>query len=579
MTGGSQMKAFFKKSFALTDQGATDLVKSSLATFVTFFMNMLPAMLLMLFFDKTLLLDERSDMVYHLLSVGIVLVMYLTLSIEYSSLYNATYKESENLRIDIARNIRDLPLSYFSKHDLTDLAQTIMADVATLEHALSHAIAKLIGFVGFFVVISAMLLTGNTTLALCVLCPTLTYFLLLLLSKRVQTRSFNKYYQKLRKNSDSFQEAIELQMEIQSFGMSGYIKKKLYREVEESEKIHIKSEFVGATIAGLAGLILYLTHILVIVAGAGLLAKGEIHILYFLGYLLAGFKIKEGSEAISFNMVEIFYVGSAVKRINEIRNAKRQEGEDTELTNFDIELKNVSFSYDDNTDVLEDMSFVAKQNEVTALVGKSGCGKTSVLRLVSRLYDATGGEILVSNEDIKNISTRTLFDKISIVFQDVTLFDTSVMENIRIGKPNATDEEVKKAARLANCEEFIQKLENGYHTLIGENGANLSGGERQRLSIARAFLKDAPIILLDEIVAALDVENEKKIQESLNKLTKNKTVLIISHRLKSIQNVNKIVVIDNGKVESEGKHGDLIKKSKVYKDLIDKTALAESFVY
>lgn len=573
------MKAFFKKSFALTDQGATDLVKSSLATFVTFFMNMLPAMLLMLFFDKTLLLDERSDMVYHLLSVGIVLVMYLTLSIEYSSLYNATYKESENLRIDIARNIRDLPLSYFSKHDLTDLAQTIMADVATLEHALSHAIAKLIGFVGFFVVISAMLLTGNTTLALCVLCPTLTYFLLLLLSKRVQTRSFNKYYQKLRKNSDSFQEAIELQMEIQSFGMSGYIKKKLYREVEESEKIHIKSEFVGATIAGLAGLILYLTHILVIVAGAGLLAKGEIHILYFLGYLLAGFKIKEGSEAISFNMVEIFYVGSAVKRINEIRNAKRQEGEDTELTNFDIELKNVSFSYDDNTDVLEDMSFVAKQNEVTALVGKSGCGKTSVLRLVSRLYDATGGEILVSNEDIKNISTRTLFDKISIVFQDVTLFDTSVMENIRIGKPNATDEEVKKAARLANCEEFIQKLENGYHTLIGENGANLSGGERQRLSIARAFLKDAPIILLDEIVAALDVENEKKIQESLNKLTKNKTVLIISHRLKSIQNVNKIVVIDNGKVESEGKHGDLIKKSKVYKDLIDKTALAESFVY
>lgn len=573
------MKALFKKSFALTNQGATDLVKSSLATFVTFFMNMLPAMLLMLFFDKTLLLNERSDMVYHLLSVGIVLVMYLTLSIEYSSLYNATYKESENLRIDIARNIRDLPLSYFSKHDLTDLAQTIMVDVATLEHALSHAIAKLIGFVGFFVVISAMLLTGNTTLALCVLCPTLTYFLLLLLSKRVQTRSFNKYYQKLRKNSDSFQEAIELQMEIQSFGMSGYIKKKLYREVEESEKIHIKSEFVGATIAGLAGLILYLTHILVIVVGAGLLAKGEIHILYFLGYLLAGFKIKEGSEAISFNMVEIFYVGSAVKRINEIRNAKRQEGEDTELTNFDIELKNVSFSYDDNTDVLEDISFVAKQNEVTALVGKSGCGKTSVLRLVSRLYDATGGEILVSNEDIKNISTRTLFDKISIVFQDVTLFDTSVMENIRIGKPNATDEEVKKAARLANCEEFIQKLENGYHTLIGENGANLSGGERQRLSIARAFLKDAPIILLDEIVAALDVENEKKIQESLNKLTKNKTVLIISHRLKSIQNVDKIVVIDNGRVESEGKHGDLIKKSKVYKELIDKTALAESFVY
>lgn len=201
------------------------------------------------------------------------------------------------------------------------------------------------------------------------------------------------------------------------------------------------------------------------------------------------------------------------------------------------------------------------------------------MRLVSRLYDVTGGEILISNENINNISTKSLFDKVSIVFQDVTLFDTSVMENIRIGKPDATDEEVKKAAKLANCDDFIEKLENGYDTLIGENGANLSGGERQRLSIARAFLKDAPIIILDEIAAALDVDNENKIQDSLNKLTKDKTVLIISHRLKSIQNVDKIVVIDGGKVESEGKHEELLKTSRVYKDLIDKTALAEEFVY
>jgi ATP-binding cassette subfamily B protein len=278
-------------------------------------------------------------------------------------------------------------------------------------------------------------------------------------------------------------------------------------------------------------------------------------------------------------MAEIFFVGSAVNRINEIRNTERQAGEDKELLEFDIELKNVSFSYDDNTDVLEDVSFVAKQNEVTALVGKSGCGKTSILKLVSRLYDVSGGKILISNEDIKNVSTRSLFDKVSIVFQDVTLFDTSVLENIRIGRPDATDEEVKKAAALANCEEFVEKLENGYDTLIGENGANLSGGERQRLSIARAFLKDAPIIILDEIVASLDVHNEKKIQESLNKLTKDKTVLIISHRLKSIQNVDKIVVIDDGRVESEGKHEDLLESSKIYKDLIEKTNLAESFVY
>jgi len=209
--------------------------------------------------------------------------------------------------------------------------------------------------------------------------------------------------------------------------------------------------------------------------------------LYFLGYLLAGIKIKEGAEAISFNMAEIFFVGSAVKRIDEIRNAERQSGEDKELSEFDIELKNVSFSYDGSTDVLKDVNFVAKQDEVTALVGRSGCGKTSILRLVSRLYDVTGGNILISNEDIKNVSTRSLFDKVSIVFQDVTLFDTSVLENIRIGRPDATDEEVKKAAVLANCEEFVEKLENGYDTLIGENGANLSGGERQRLSLQERF--------------------------------------------------------------------------------------------
>lgn len=573
------MKAFIKKSFALTDQGTNDLIKSSSASFFTYFANMLPGILLMLFFDKTLLLNERSNTFYYIFSAVILIVMYTLISIEYSALFNATYKESENLRIDIARNLSDLPLSYFSKHDLTDLAQTIMSDVATLEHALSHSIPKVIGFSGFFIIISVMLLAGNLKLGLCVISPTVIHIVLLLISKSVQTNSFHKYYKKLRENSDSFQEAIELQMEIQSFGMSDDIKKKLYREVEEGEKIHIQAEFVGAAIVGLAGLVLYLTHILVIVVGTALLVKGEINILYFLGYLLAGIKIKEGADAISFNMAEIFFVGSAVNRINEIRNTERQAGEDKELSEFDIELKNVSFSYDDNTDVLEDVSFVAKQNEVTALVGKSGCGKTSILKLVSRLYDVSGGKILISNEDIKNISTKSLFDKVSIVFQDVTLFDTSVLENIRIGRPDATDEEVKKAAALANCEEFVEKLENGYDALIGENGAKLSGGERQRLSIARAFLKDAPIIILDEIVASLDVHNEKKIQESLNKLTKDKTVLIISHRLKSIQNVDKIVVIDDGRVESEGKHEDLLESSKIYKDLIEKTNLAESFVY
>lgn len=573
------MKELFKKSFALTDNGASELIKSSIATFVKYFVNMLPAMVLMIFFDQTLLLNEKTNGVYYALCIAGFIVLYIVLSIEYSALYDATYAESEKLRIDIARTMSDLPLSYFSKHDLTDIAQTIMADVAAIEHALSHAIAGVIGYVGFFAIISIMVIIGNLYLGLSIVLPILIYFVLILISKKVQIKSFDEYYQKLRKNSDSFQEAIEMQMEIKSFGLSEDMKKKLDSEVEEGEKIHIKSEFVGATITNIAGLVLYLAYIFVIIIGTKLLFDGNINILYFLGYLLAAIKIKEGAEAVSMNVLELFYLDSMIKRINELRGTKTQEGIDKELTTFDIELKDVSFSYDGNTRVLKDVSFVAKQNTVTALVGKSGCGKTSILRLVSRLYDTTGGRILISNEDIKNISTKSLFDKVSIVFQDVTLFNTSVMENIRIGRIDASDEEVKEAARLASCEDFILKLENGYDTLIGENGANLSGGERQRLSIARAFLKDAPIILLDEISASLDVDNEKIIQDSLNKLTKNKTVLIISHRLKSIQNVDKIVVIDEGKVENEGTHEELLLKSNVYRDLIEKTSLAEAFEY
>lgn len=573
------MKGLIKKSFALTDNGASELIKSSIATFVKYFVNMLPAMVLMIFFDQTLLLNEKTNGVYYALCIAGFIVLYIVLSIEYSALYDATYAESEKLRIDIARTMSDLPLSYFSKHDLTDIAQTIMADVAAIEHALSHAIAGVIGYVGFFAIISIMVIIGNLYLGLSIVLPILIYFVLILISKKVQIKSFDEYYQKLRKNSDSFQEAIEMQMEIKSFELSEDMKKKLDSEVEEGEKIHIKSEFVGATITNIAGLVLYLAYIFVIIIGTKLLFDGNINILYFLGYLLAAIKIKEGAEAVSMNVLELFYLDSMIKRINELRGTKTQEGIDKELTTFDIELKDVSFSYDGNTRVLKDVSFVAKQNEVTALVGKSGCGKTSILRLVSRLYDTTGGKILISNEDIKNISTKSLFDKVSIVFQDVTLFNASVMDNIRIGRIDASDEEVKEAARLASCEDFILKLENGYDTLIGENGANLSGGERQRLSIARAFLKDAPIILLDEISASLDVDNEKIIQDSLNKLTKNKTVLIIFHRLKSIQNVDKIVVIDDGKVENVGTHEELLEKSNVYRDLIEKTSLAEAFEY
>ena len=298
-----------------------------------------------------------------------------------------------------------------------------------------------------------------------------------------------------------------------------------------------------------------------------------------MGYILASMKIKEAVDGVSQNITELYYLDSMIHRIQEIRTTKKQTGKETVLSNYGIELENVSFAYNDDTKVLKDVTFTANQNEVTALVGMSGCGKTSVLRLISRLYDCNSGTIRIGGKDIKNISTKSLFEKTSVVFQDVTLFNTTVMENIRIGNQAASDAEVKQAAKLANCEDFIAGLPHGYETVIGENGAALSGGERQRLSIARAFLKNAPIIILDEIAASLDVDNEKKIQESLNQLIRNRTVIIISHRLKSIENVDKIVVINEGKVEAFGTHMELMCKSDTYCNLVEKARLAETFKY
>ena len=318
---------------------------------------------------------------------------------------------------------------------------------------------------------------------------------------------------------------------------------------------------------------------IVILTGVQMLHTGEIDILYFLGYVLASIKVRESVESVNMNVEELYYLDSMVKRIREIRETKIQQGKDQTISSYDIEFDKVSFSYDKDTEVLKNVSFTAKQNEVTALVGVSGCGKTSILRLMSRLYDHDGGSIRIGGLDIKELSTKSLFEKLSIVFQDVTLFNTSVLENIRIGKKTATDEEVIRAARLANCEEFIRRLPEGYKTMIGENGATLSGGERQRLSIARAFLKDSPIIILDEIAASLDVENEKKIQDSLNRLILDKTVIIISHRLKSVENADKIVVINCGRVEASGTHLELLKTSPTYNNLVEKAKLTEEFQY
>lgn len=579
MSGGLKMKKYLKNKFALTDSGAKDVLRASFNCFVVYCLNMMPAFLLMFLLDDILISNHRSNKFYLIFAISSLVILNLMLRVEYESLYNTTYKESANLRIELAEILRKLPLFYFSKHDISDISQTIMSDIEGIEHAMSHAIPKIVGFLLFFPIISIMMFTGNVKLALSVILPTVLGLGLMVVSKKIQIKGHDKYYKVLRDNSEYFQEAIELQQEIKSYNAMRRMRRFLYQKMEQSEAVHIKEEAKLVTILGFSSIFGFLSLGIVILVGINLLISKEINILYLLGYLFAAMKIKDVVDASKEEMAEIFYLSPKIKRIKEIRDFDFQKGEDVELNNFDIVLKNVSFSYDEDTQVLDNISFTAKQNEVTALVGPSGCGKTSVLRLISRLYDYDEGQILIDNKEIKNISTESLFSKISIVFQDVVLFNNSVMENIRLGRQDATDDEVIRAAVLSGCDEFVSKMEHGYDTVIGENGTKISGGERQRISIARAFLKDAPILILDEIAANLDVENEKKIQKSLNKLMENKTVIIISHRMKAIENVDKIVVMKDKKVDSIGTHDELLEKSQVYKKLIDNSKMAEEFTY
>ena len=573
------MKNYYKKRYALSEQGAKNLTKATIYCFLTYCINLGPMFILMGLINQLVLGNVSSTLQYIVMAILTLVFMYILLSEEYVSLYNSTYKESANLRKGIAENLAQLPLAYFSKHDLSDLSQTIMSDVERVEHSMSHSIPKVVAMWLFFPLMGLIMLIGNWKLGLAAIIPTLLSFMINPLAKQKEVSEYSRYFNVLRDNSELFQETIELQQEISSFNQADKVKKNLYKKMEESERIHLKVEVLPMLAVGISSSLSYISLAVVLAVGIQLLIHNEISLLYLIGYLIGAIKVKELFDVSREGMTEMSYIEPAIVRIKEIKNAALQEGKDTDLSSYDIEFKNVSFAYNKDAKVLKDVSFTAKQGEVTALVGISGSGKTSVLRLISRLYDYDTGSILIDGKDIKNISTESLFKNVSIVFQDVTLFNTSIMENIRLGRESATDDEVKEAARLANCMDFIEKLPDGFNTLIGENGAELSGGERQRISIARAFLKDAPVLILDEISASLDVDNEKKIQDSLNKLIKDKTVIIISHRLKSIENVNKIVVIDEGLVETSGNHDELIKDSKVYKNLIEKTKLAEAFNY
>ena len=568
-----------KDMFALTDSGAKGMIKASFGTFLMYIAYMLPITVLMFFINEVIENKALSIVIYLAMLLVLSIIMYIFINFSYKTTYNETYKEAAGLRLEIADLLKKLPLSYFSKHDTADLSQTVMHDVADIEHAMSHSIPEIIGFMFYFIIVSIMLLIGNIKLGIAVIVPVIISFLLLVLSKKLQVSSTTKYFEQLRENSDIFQEAIELQQEIKSYGRKESTVNKIMNTIDKTEKLHIITEIAQALPTSFSGVLLKFSLGLTVVTGTLLYMKGEINLLYLTGYLIAAARIMDGVAGIYANIAEVMYIDARIKRIKELRNTPLQEGTSYKLKGYDIEFKNVSFSYNSETKVIDGLSFTANHNEVTALIGPSGCGKTTALRLMSRLYDYDSGSIEIGGKDIKGIKTEDLFDDISIVFQEVSLFNTSIMENIRMGRKNAGDEEVKEAARLAGCEEFILNFSDGYNTLIGENGMKLSGGERQRLSIARAILKNAPIILLDEISASLDIENETKIQESLKHLIKGKTVVIISHRMRSIEKADKIVLMDKGKVCAIGTHEELLSGSELYRQLTKKAELTADYTY
>lgn len=555
------------------------MIRASIASFCVNITYM-AAMMTFFAFAKDLLADGKlSHPAFYLLAMAVIVVlMYLTLDFEYRATYNTTYAESRDMRIAIADTMKELPLGYFAKHDLSDLAQTMMQDVLDMEHAFSHAVPQAIGAGIFLVIMLIMILISHFWIGLAILLPTAVGLTIILLSKRYQKSFVKKFFDQSRKNVEIIQDAIEMQQEIRSYNLVGEKRREIHQAIRAAEKMHMQAE-VGQGIPVMSAMtVVKLALASTILTVAYFMLKGQMTALYAIGYMIAATRLTSAMEGVGMNIAELFDIDVRVDRIKELKNTPVQKGREVELKSFDIEVKDLSFAYGKNP-VLNGVNFSAKQGEVTALVGPSGSGKTTMIRLLSRLYDVDRGEITIGGHSLKDIAPDCLYRQISMVFQDVTLFNGTVMENIRIGRKDASDEEVMEAAKKAHCDDFIVKLPEGYQTLIGENGSKLSGGERQRLSIARAFLKDAPILLLDEISASLDVENEMAIQKSLNALMKDKTVIIISHRMKSIENVNQIVVFEEGRVNDIGRHEELMTRSKLYRNLVEKSNLTEAYVY
>lgn len=571
-----------KHKYALSDTGAKGMLRAIAAVTLSNLVLMLPVGLL--YKLASCLLDgtapaEQSTF-FIIAIIAVLLLIALTAVIQYRATFLSTYIESGVRRRTLAEKLRKIPLSFFGKKDLADLTNTIMTDCAMIETGSSHWIPELAGAVisTTLVVISLFFFEWRMALAAVWVMP--VAFIIVLCSRKLMGKVQEKTVKYRIDCLDGIQEGLETLRDLRSYNMTDTYSEGLNKKIKAVEKHAIVAEFANAAFVCTAQIILKFGIGTVAVVGGSLLVKGEISALTFFMFLLVVTRMYEPLQIALQNLAAIISIDVNCKRMDDILSHEEQTGSEV-LTNkgYDIVFDHVAFSYKDGEQVLSDVSFTAKQGEVTALIGPSGGGKTTVSRLAARFWDNDKGKITVGGVNVSEIDPEKLLSLYSIVFQDVTLFNNTVMENIRIGKKDATDEEVMAAARLAHCEEFVEKMPEKWNSMIGENGSELSGGERQRISIARAFLKDAPIILMDEATASLDVDNESLIQESVSKLIRNKTVLIIAHRMRTVDGVDKIVVLKDGKVAESGTPAELKNANGIYKHMFDVQLCTEQWKY
>ena len=571
------MVSYFMKRYAMSEKGAINLKKAILShTLVNLTKLFAPIIAFMFLFQYIGILKgiesyNFTPVHYIALIVIMMIVMFLIARWDYVRLYTNVYNESASSRIDLAERLKKLPLSYFGKRDLADLAETMMNDMNLYETIFSHAVPHIYSTAISTSVIALMLIIYNWKLALVALWVIPISILIIFLSKKSQKKIVQSWIDDNRKVFDDLQEKIEQIEQIKSYNLEERMLDDFFEKLNKSTKQKTKGEVVAGTLTGIATAILKLGIISVAVIGVNMLMAGEINILVYIAFLMLTTSIYLPIEGIITFMSMIVMLDAVVGRIKEIKTMPIQEGKNQmSIKNYDIEFNDVHFGYDDHS-VINGVSFTAKQGEITALIGSSGSGKTTLTKLAARFWDVDKGEIRIGGEDVSDVDPEVLLKNFSIVFQDVTLFNSSIKDNIRIGKKGATDEEIVRAAKIARCYEFIDKMPEGIDTIIGENGQRLSGGERQRISIARAILKDAPIILLDEATASLDVENESFIQEALSELIKDKTVMVIAHRLRTIRNADKIILLNAGKIEAMGTDDELYRSSKYYKNMLEKS--------